>query len=369
MERKTVLVTGSSGFLGSAICADLSRDHAVIGVDRREPSAALRGQAAGVQWHVLDISDPEGVATIFNALTAASRPVHYVLHMAAFYHFGQRWLPEYERVNVRGLHNVLEAAVRAGAERFLFAGSIASLPPARQGEALTEKSSPGTDTAYTRSKTIGESLLAGYSDRMPTLALRIGGVFSDWCELPPLYSLIRLWSRPHWMGRMIPGRGLSGFPYIHRRDLVRCVRRILERHHSLAPSEILFAAPPGCTTHNEIFATVREACGARFDPRPIYVAPLPARCFLFVKNRVKAALGRKRYERRWMMDYVDRPLVVDTAYTREKLQWSPGPELGVLNRMPVLIRRFNQDRSEWERRNVRRNEGRYEYQSTRNRDC
>jgi nucleoside-diphosphate-sugar epimerase len=361
MERKTALVTGSSGFLGSAICVDLSRDHDIIGVDRRGPSAALRQQAAGGRWHTLDISDPDGVTAFFNRLAAARRPVHYVLHMAAFYHFGQRWLPEYERVNVMGLRNILEGAVRAGAERFLFAGSIASLPPAPEGSALTEKSSPGTATAYTRSKTIGESLLARYSDRIPTLALRIGGVFSDWCELPPLYSLMKLWSRPNMMGRMIPGRGMSGFPYIHRRDLVRCVRRILERRHSLAPSEILFAAPPGCTTHNELFAAVRGACGARFDPRPVYVAPFPARCFLFVKNRFKAALGRKRYERRWMMDYVDKPLVVDTAYTRQKLQWRPGPELSILNRLPVLMRRFNQDRSAWEGRNVRRNEGRYDY--------
>jgi nucleoside-diphosphate-sugar epimerase len=362
MERKTVLVTGSSGFLGSAICVDLSRDHEVIGVDRREPSAALRQETTGGQWHSLDISDPDGVTAFFNQLTAACRPVHYVLHMAAFYHFGQYWLPEYDRVNVRGLHNILEGAVRTGARRFLFAGSIASLPPAPAGSTLTEKTSPGTATAYTRSKTIGESLLARYSERIPTLALRIGGVFSDWCELPPLYSLMKLWSRPHLMGRMIPGRGRSGFPYIHRRDLVRCVRRVIECHDSLASSEILFASPPGCTTHNQLFAAVRGACGVHLNTKPIFVSPLLARCFLFFKNRVKAAMGRKRYERRWMMDYVDRPLVVDTAYTREKLQWSPGPELSILNRMPELIRRFNEDRFAWERRNVRRNEGRYDFE-------
>lgn len=361
MERKTVLVTGSSGFLGSAICVALSRDYDVIGVDRREPSAALRQQAAGGKWHTLDISDQTGMAVFFNQLAAARRSVHYVLHMAAFYHFGQHWLPEDDRVNVKGLRNILDGAVYVGAERFLFAGSIASLAPAPAGCALTEKSSLVTATAYTRSKTIGESLLARYSDRIATLALRIGGVFSDWCELPPLYSLIKLWCQPHWMGRMIPGRGKSGFPYIHRRDVVRCVRRIIERHHSLAPAEILFASPPGCTTHNELFAAVRGAGGVHLDTRPIYVNPFLARCFLFVKNRVKVVLGRKRYERRWMMDYVDRPLVVDTTYTRKKLQWSPGPELSILSRLPVLIRRFSEDRSAWERRNVRRNEGRYAY--------
>jgi nucleoside-diphosphate-sugar epimerase len=362
MERKVVLVTGSSGFLGSAICVDLSRDYNVIGVDRREPSAALRHQAAGVRWYTLDIADQAGVSAFFDRLTAGRRPIHFVLHMAAFYHFGQYWLPEYDRVNVRGLRNILEGAVRAGTRRFLFAGSIASLAPPLPGKLLSEKSSPVTATAYTRSKTIGESLLARYSDRMPTLSLRIAGVFSDWCELPPLYSLMKLWSQPHAMGRMIPGRGASGFPYIHRRDLVRCVRRIIETHDRLAASEILFASPPGCTTHNELFAVIRSACRAPCDPNPIFVTPTLARCLLFVKNRAKAALGRKSYERRWMMDYVDTPLVVDTTYTREKLQWTPGPELGILNRMPVLMRRFIENRPAWEQRNVRRNEGRYAYE-------
>ena len=76
-----------------------------------------------------------------------------------------------------------------------------------------------------------------------------------------------------------------------------------------------------------------------------------------------------------MMDYVDTPLVVDTSYTVKKLEWAPGPELGILNRIPVLMQRFKTDRNKWERRNISRNEGRYAYapdgpavlQSTRNR--
>jgi nucleoside-diphosphate-sugar epimerase len=362
MQKKVIIVTGSSGFLGSAICVDLSRDFDIIAMDCREPSAALRRRAPDVRWQMMDISDPAGVKAFFDGLAAGRRPVEFVLHMAAFYHFGQHWLPEYERVNVQGLRNILEGACRVGTQRFLFAGSIASLPPPVPGGSLSEESSPGTATAYTRSKTIGESMLAQYSERMPTLALRIAGVFSDWCELPPLYSLMRLWSKPHAMGRMIPGRGASGFPYIHRRDLVGCIRQIIRRHASLAPSEILFASPPGCTTHNELFGVIRRACGAHFDAAPIYIAPTLARCFLILKNQVKAILGRKRYERRWMMDYVDTPLVVDTAYTRQKLQWTPKPELSILNHIPVLMRRFHESRAAWELRNVQRNEGRYAYE-------
>jgi nucleoside-diphosphate-sugar epimerase len=376
MEKKVIIVTGSSGFLGSAICVDLCRVYRVVGVDCRPPSAVLQRMAPEVRWHQMDISDSEGVKTFFDGLSAERLPIDFVLHMAAFYHFGQHWLPEYERVNVRGLQNILEGACRMGTRRFIFAGSIASLPPPPEGGALTEKSPPGNATAYTKSKTIGEALLAQYSERMPTLALRIGGVFSDWCELPPLFSLIKMWSNPYPVGRVIPGRGATGFPYIHRRDLVTCVRRTIQRHESLARSEILFASPSGYTTHNELFTVIRRTCGEQFDLNPIYVAPGLARYALFVKNLAKAMLGRKRYERRWMMDYVDTPLVVDTTYTTEKLQWTPGPELGILNRIPVLMQRFKADRKKWERRNIRRNEGRYAYapdgpsapQSTRNRE-
>lgn len=361
MDNRIIMVTGSSGFLGSAICADLSRDCNMIGLDCRDPSIHLLRRAPRVRWYNIDISDNVGVEAVFNRITARYPRIDFVLHMAAFYHFGQHWLPEYERVNIHGMRNILEGAIRVGAKRFIFAGSIASLPPPPAGGTLTEGSIPGTATAYTRSKTIGESLLARYSARLPVVALRIGGVFSDWCELPPLYSLMKLWSQPNVFGRMIPGRGASGFPYIHRRDLVKTVRAIIERNDDLAPFDILFASPSGCTTHSELFVVMRRACGAHFPLKPIHVSPILARCFLILKNGFKVMLGRKRYERRWMMDYVDTPLVVDTTVTQQKLQWAPGPELSILNRLPVLMQRFLENRSLWELRNIRRNEGLYEY--------
>ena len=361
MKTPTIIVTGSSGFLGSAICVALSRDCTLIGMDCREPSQSLQREAARVHWNTIDIADGDGVKALFDRIARRYGFVDFVLHMAAFYHFGQRWLPEDERVNVRGLRNVLEGASRVGARRFIFAGSIASLPPPPAGGVLTEASTPIAATAYTRAKTLGESLLAQYGDRLPAVALRIGGVFSDWCELPPLYSLMKLWSQPTPLGRMIPGRGLTGFPFIHRRDLVTTVRRVIDHNDHLAPFEILFAAPPGYTSHNDLFAAIRRESHPRSAIRPIHVSPLVARGFLIVKNGLKVILGRKRYERRWMMDYVDTPLVVDTACTRRKLAWTPGPELSILHRLPVLMQRYRAHPMAWERRNIRRNEGRYEY--------
>ena len=75
-----------------------------------------------------------------------------------------------------------------------------------------------------------------------------------------------------------------------------------------------------------------------------------------------AAVVRPPFERPWMMDMVDRPLVVDNEYTRRRLDWDVTPELTLTRRLPVLVRRFHADRAAWEARNRRRNELRYEYE-------
>ena len=73
-------------------------------------------------------------------------------------------------------------------------------------------------------------MLAKQADALPGIVLRVAGAFSDWCELPPLYSLIKRWSGRGPSSRLVPGRGSSGFPYIHRDDVVRSVIRCVECH-------------------------------------------------------------------------------------------------------------------------------------------
>ena len=55
----TILITGSSGFLGSALSVDLARDNKIVGIDIRKPSKALREAGLHVRWVGIDISDLE----------------------------------------------------------------------------------------------------------------------------------------------------------------------------------------------------------------------------------------------------------------------------------------------------------------------
>jgi len=358
----TVVITGSSGYLGSALCADLGRDHHIVGIDRRPPSPALRQAVPRAAWENLDISDAEAVSDAFQRIARTQGGINFVIHFAVYYHYGRGWRREYDLHNIQGTRNVIEAACRSGAGRIIFAASIASLLPPPLGQTLTEDACDMADFPYCKSKAAGERLCAERHDELPAVVMRIGGVFSDWCELPPLYSLIRLWSRPGPIGRCIPGRGMTGFPYIHRDEVVRFVRRVIEKNDTLGRHEVLFASEDGCTCQADLFPPIRRLGGQNVSAGPIHV-PLPLAClFLYLKLAANGLLFRETYEQPWMLTYADRPLRVDTSYTRDRLDWRPWDEYCILNRLPALMANFRSRRRHWLARNIRRNEGNYQYE-------
>ncbi len=358
----TILITGASGYLGSAISADLARDNRVIGIHRREPTAKQKSAASHAIWEKGEVADEDCIDSIFRRHFSAGHPIDYVIHFAVFTDYGEKWRDEYCDTNVIGTRNIIEVAARyPGVRRIIFAGSIAALNPAPQGEFLTEKTPAGGHIAYSRSKALGEKLLAQNSHRIPVAVLRIGGVFTDWCELPPLFSVMKAWSQP-FTGRLVPGLGNTGFPYIHRRDIVRIMRRIIEKDDSLNRYETLFASPPGYTSHKELFPIIRRECGKGYATKPIHVPPSLAKFVLHGKYLINTLRKKETYERSWMIDYVDRPLVVDTTYTQNKLNWIPTPKLHILRRLPILMRHFNKRYAEWHARNIRRNDQKYEYE-------
>ena len=116
-----ILVTGGSGYLGQAVVRKL------VGAGRRVRLLVRRdlhvGEApGGVDIRQASLEDAPAVARALEGCTG-------VMHMAAVV---RRWTPdpdEFERVNVRGLATLIEAARRARIERFIYTSSFLALGP------------------------------------------------------------------------------------------------------------------------------------------------------------------------------------------------------------------------------------------------
>lgn len=114
------LVTGATGFIGSAVVRKLL----AAGREIRclvEPGADRRNLSG------LDVEIVEGDVTQRERVEAAVKGCDVVYHLAAIY---KLWLPDpslmYE-VNVEGTENVLWAALRAGVRKVVYTSSIAAI--------------------------------------------------------------------------------------------------------------------------------------------------------------------------------------------------------------------------------------------------
>ncbi len=148
----TTLVTGATGFVGSAVARVLlARGHQLRLLAR--PSSDRRN-LAGLDAEVVagDLTDPASLARA----TAGCR---YVVHVAADYRY---WVPDPEsmlRANVEGTRSIMRAAQAAGAERIVHCSSVAALGLSPDGTPADETTpvDPATlITTYKRSKYLAE---------------------------------------------------------------------------------------------------------------------------------------------------------------------------------------------------------------------
>lgn len=109
-----VLVTGASGFLGGAACAELlRRGHRVSALVRRPGT-----QPSGTEPVLGDLRD----GTALGAALVAAR-AETVVHLAA--EIGsQRDPAKIREVNVQGMRRLLDACRAAGVRRFVFASMV-----------------------------------------------------------------------------------------------------------------------------------------------------------------------------------------------------------------------------------------------------
>ena len=148
-----MLVTGASGFLGSAIAAALrARGHDVLTLVR--PSSPRTN---------LDPRDTirDGDLRDRPSLAAALEGVRFLFHAAADYRLWARNPEEIHRNNVEGTRLIMEEALRAGVERIVYTSSVATLKlvdgaPAAEDRPLAEEDAIG---AYKRSKVAAERLV------------------------------------------------------------------------------------------------------------------------------------------------------------------------------------------------------------------
>ena len=115
-----VLVTGASGFVGSAVVRALL----AAGYPVR---ALVRASSPRANLDALDVEIVEGDMRDADSVVRAMAGVRYVMHVAADYRLWSSDRDEIRRNNVAGTRTVMEAALPRGVERIVYTSSVAAL--------------------------------------------------------------------------------------------------------------------------------------------------------------------------------------------------------------------------------------------------
>lgn len=165
-----ILVTGATGFTGSALCRRLVADgHQVVAFVRGSSRTDVL-EEIGARCVVVDLANRQ-------AVLAAWGDFKKVFHIAAAYRTEHSTTDEFTKVNVEGTRNLLDAAKAKGVERFVHCSTVGvqgeiDAPPADEDYRFN----PGDH--YQESKLQGELLARRYFDAgLPGVVFRPVGIY------------------------------------------------------------------------------------------------------------------------------------------------------------------------------------------------
>jgi dihydroflavonol-4-reductase len=151
LRNTPVLVTGSSGFVGSAVARALAARGARLRL-------LVRAQSPRTNLEGLDAEIAEGDMRDEASVLRALQGCRHLFHVAADYRLWARDPEEIVRNNLAGVQSVMSAALTAGVERVVYTSSVATLriPEGRPGDESGPLAPGEAIGAYKRSKVVAE---------------------------------------------------------------------------------------------------------------------------------------------------------------------------------------------------------------------
>ncbi|MFC7096409.1 NAD-dependent epimerase/dehydratase family protein [Halobaculum marinum] len=262
----TVLVTGSTGFIGLNLLHSLDRD----AVAMVRPSSSTSRLPPGVDTVEADLSDPDSLA-------AALEGVDSVVHLAAAVYDE----PRMAGTNATGTERLVDAAAAAGVERFVFASTIGAHPEVPAD----------ADSAYQRSKVASEELLFGHEHPFEVSAIYPTYIFGQRDYRLTRYDHVR----PIATNRVLvpPLYTADTYNIVHVDDVVATIDRCLDgttgrqlvTGPNLTNKQVLKTiarhTPGNCTVVNVPYGVIRWGVKPAMDVlHRVGVSPVPGEGFL-----------------------------------------------------------------------------------------
>lgn len=326
-KAEVVIVTGSSGMIGSALIHKLAEKYHVVGFDQDGyPFPPVEAECVCV-----DLTDGDRMAFAFKRMRYAyGNKITSVVHLAAYYDFLGEPSDLYDEVTVKGTQRMLKYLQDFEVEQFIFSSSMLVYKPSSPGVLITEESPLEPKWDYPKSKVTTEKLMHKKRGEIPVVMMRIAGVYSEDGNSIPITNQIQRIYEKQISGRLYPANTTHGSTYVHRDDVVNAITLAIEKRKDLPAEVVMNIGDDETLTYREL----QDIISTEIHGKKLPIIPIPiwfAKAGAFMQNLVG-----KAFIKPWMIDLADDHFEMDSSKAKKLLGWKP--KHGLRDTLPKMVK-------------------------------
>jgi nucleoside-diphosphate-sugar epimerase len=349
--RLIVLVTGAAGNLGRSVANALADGYRIVGLDRK---ARETGQGPDDHYPILgvDLESDESVHAAMRAFRETHGPrIASVVHLAAYFDFTGEENPLYKSVNVDGTRRLLRALQGFEVAQFLYPSTMLVHAPCRPGEHIDETQPLAPAWAYPRSKAAAEAVLREERGHIPSVVLRLAGVYDTQTMVPTMaQQMARIYQRDL-QGHLYAGSLLVGQSALHRQDMLAALRLAVDRRAQLPTGTELLIGEADALGYEVLQDTLGGLIHGAQDWPTLRVPKPLAAAGAWMQGQLEPVVpdaidgGEVPFIRPFMVTMADDHYALDIRRARELLGWEPRHRLA--DELPGMVAHLKADPAAW----------------------
>ena len=342
-DKEIVLVTGSAGRVGAAVIKKLGDERRIIGFELMKALYA----SANEELVPCDLSSEESCAQALNHIkNFYGTKIASVIHLAAYYSFTNTSMDLYNKITVEGTRRLLRGLQKFEVEQFIFSSTMLVHEPCQVGKKINENSPVNPKWAYPLSKVLTEKVIHEERGNIPTVILRISGVYDDDCHSIPISNQIQRIYENQVNAHLFAGNMSHGADFMHNDDLADCLIKCVHKRKELPPELTLLIGEGKTLSYAELQDRIsNELFGHGIKT---YALPKPL-CKFGAWFESMIPFSSNSFILPWMIDLADDHYELDISKAKKFLGWEPKHHLA--DTLPLMIQDLKKNPEAWYKKN------------------
>ena len=294
MGNPDVLITGATGFIGTNVTLQaIERGYKVRAFGLKN-SVIKYIDVPGVEIVYGDITDPQSVESAMDGIDK-------VIHMAGDTSWWSKLVPRQRRINIDGVRNVVEAAVKHNVKKFVHTGTACTIginPNGLTDETWSDYNIEHVKYEYSFNKRIGDQIIFdAASNGLDATIISPGGIMGPY-DFTLQFGRVFL----NIKNQKLPGIPCGGQSWGHVGEVAKAHLNALE--HGKSGERYICAGPPH--TYKEVFEEIAKSIDMKlpsdrvFSPRmSVFLGHLMEFFSVFTKKPPQLSPSKSR----WMNQY------------------------------------------------------------------